>query len=93
MRAENLTPTKVRSLDRPAHTEFLYQLSYPRYLMHSANYQALHSALLTTIFLFLNLEGKIRWNIIKYINYKTRQVLTVKTIIQQMHKYIIHRYN
>jgi hypothetical protein len=52
--AENLTPTGIRSPDRPAHCESLYQLSYPRYLVQSANYEALHSAPFTSILLFLH---------------------------------------
>jgi hypothetical protein len=29
MGVENLAPTRIRSLDRPAHNESLYRLSYP----------------------------------------------------------------
>jgi hypothetical protein len=30
--AENLAPTGIRSLDRPAHSQLLYQLSYPAHV-------------------------------------------------------------
>ena len=47
-------PTKIQSPDHPAHSEFPDQLRYPCYLVHSAHYQALHSAPFTSTLLFLH---------------------------------------
>ena len=42
--AENLTPTGIRSPDRPAHSQSLYRLSYPGPLiLRSVIYSAVHN--------------------------------------------------
>ena len=73
---ENLTPTGIRSPDRPARSQSLYRLSYPAHVVIT-NSKKLKLQNFGGL-LCVNIHNKLRGNLAKYVLSKLKQADTLK---------------